>query len=340
MLKLRNYSLAFALTVSLSLLAGCSLIPSEEEPLKPPLVKPAEQNYSTDEVKTGDIRREVKGSGVFESTASEYAQFKSQGGRLKKLYVSSGDKVKKGDLLAELVVDGLDVQTLEQKLAAERAEYALKQAKQGGNAQEIHIAQLQLEIEQLKQDKLEQTAEQSKLRATMDGQVIFVEELAEGDFVQPYQTLVRVADPTKLRFSYRSSDAGSIGEVQVGMNAVITAGKNFETTGKVVQTPSSAPLTTDPDLKSKYSSTLYVNVDKLPEGAEIGSSANVSIILTEHKNVVLIPKSGLRSYLGRTFVRVLDGKALREVDVEVGIQSATEVEIVRGLKEGQTIVLN
>ncbi|SFF21635.1 membrane fusion protein, macrolide-specific efflux system [Paenibacillus catalpae] len=340
MLKLRKFNLAMSLIVSLSLLAGCSLIPAEEEPLKPPLVKPAEQNYSTDEVKMGDIRREVKGSGVFESTASELAQFKSQGGRLKKLYVSSGDEVKKGDLLAELVVDGLDVQTLEQKLGLERAEYALKQAKQAGNEQEIHIAQLQLEIEKLKLDKLEQTAEQSKLRATMNGQVVFVEELAEGDFVQPYQTLVRVADPSKLRFSYRSSDAGSIGEVQVGMNAVISAGKNYESTGKVVQTPSSAPLTTDPDLKAKYGSTLYVNVDKLPEDAEIGSSANVSIVLVEHKNAVLIPKSGLRSYLGRTFVRVLDGKALREVDVEVGIQSSTEVEIVRGLKEGQTIVLN
>lgn len=340
MLKLRNSSLAMSLIVSLSLLAGCSLIPAEEEPLKPPLVKPAEQNYSTSEVKIGDIRREVKGSGVFESTASELAQFKSQGGRLKKLHVSSGDTVKKGDLLAELAVDGLDVQTLEQRLAVKRAEYALKQAKKGGNAEEIQIAQLQLQIEGLKLDKLEQTAEQSKLRATLNGQVVFVEELAEGDFVQPYQTLVRVADPTKLRFSYRSSDAGSIGEVQVGMNAVITAGNNYEATGKVVQTPSSAPLTTDADLKAKYSSTLYVNVDKLPENAEIGTSANIAIVLVEHKNAVVIPKSGLRSYLGRTFVRVLDGKALREVDVEVGIQSSTEVEIVRGLKEGQTIVLN
>ncbi|MCM3627938.1 efflux RND transporter periplasmic adaptor subunit [Paenibacillus glycanilyticus] len=340
MLKLRNSSLAMSLIVSMSLLAGCSLIPAEEEPLKPPLVKPAEQNYSTEQVKMGDIRREVKGSGVFESTASELAQFKAQGGRLKKLYVSSGDTVKKGDVLAELAVDGLDVQTLEQKLGLERADFALKQAKKGGNEQEIHIAQLQLEIEQLKLDKLEQTAEQSKLRATMNGQVVFVEDIAEGDFVQPYQTLVRVADPSKLRFSYRSSDAGSIGEVQVGMSAVVTAGNNYEAIGKVVQTPSSAPLTTDADLKAKYSSTLYVNIDKLPEDAEIGSSANVSIVLVEHKNVVLIPKSGLRSYLGRTFVRVLDGKALREVDVEVGIQSSTEVEIARGLKEGQTIVLN
>jgi macrolide-specific efflux system membrane fusion protein len=99
-------------------------------------------------------------------------------------------------------------------------------------------------------------------------------------------------------------------------------------------------VTTDADLKSRYASTLYATVDKLPEGVEIGSSANVSIVLVEHKNAVLIPKSGLRSYLGRTFVRVLEGKALREVDVEVGIQSSTEVEILRGLKEGQTIVLN
>jgi hypothetical protein len=55
--------------------------------------------------------------------------------------------------------------------------------------------------------------------------------------------------------------------------------------------------------------------------------------------VLIIPRSGLRTYLGRDYVQTLDGDSRKEVDVEKGIVSSTEVEIRKGLKEGQTIIL-
>lgn len=328
--------------ISISLLSGCSLIPPEEEAIKPPLVKPAEQNYSTELVKKDVIRREIKGSGVFESTETELAQFTAKGGRLKKLHVQSGDAVKKGDLLAELTVDGLDVQLLEQQLVLEQSRYALKELERSSSDEElIRMAELKLAIEQLKSDKLAETLETSQLRATMNGLVVFVEDLKTGDYVEPYQTLVGVANPDKLRFAYQSSDAGLITEAEVGMKAEITTRDGFSGIGQVVQTPSSAPSTTNEQLANKYKNTLYITLDKLPADLKIGASGDLAIILAEHKDALIIPRSGLRSYLGRTFVRVLEeGKALREIDVEVGIQSSTKVEITAGLEEGQTIVLN
>lgn len=319
-------------------LAGCSLLPKEEEALKPPLVKPAQENYSTVDVEKGTITKGINGSGSFESLKTDVAQFTGQGGRIQEIVVSSGDTVKKGDVLVQLILDGLDLQVKEQQLALEKAKYAYQQARNGDD-QVLKIAGLQLEIEQIKYDRLSKQLNSKQLIANIDGQVVFAETLEEGDFVEAYQTLVIIADPTKLRVAIRVDNANDIREVEVGVNAEIKM--NEETvTGKVVQTPSSSPTTLNRDLAEKYSKTLYIEVPTLPKDAKIGAMVNVKIVTQQRDNVVKIPRSGLRSYLGRNFVRVLEeGKRLREVDVEPGLTGATEVEIINGLEAGQVIVL-
>ncbi len=319
-------------------LAGCSLLPREEEALKPPLVKPAQENYSTVNVEKGSIVKAINGSGTFESILTDVAQFTGQGGRVEKILVNSGDEVKKGDVLVQLILDGLDLQVKEQQLALERAKYAYQQAR-NGEEQARRIAGLQLEIEQIKYDRLSKQLNSKQLVSNIDGQVVFAETLKEGDFVEAYQTLVVVADPTKLRIAIRVDNANDIREVEVGVAADVTV-NNEKVVGKVVQTPSSSPNTLNKDLAEKYAKTLFIEVPKLPKEAEIGAMADVKIITQQRDNVLKIPRSGLRSYLGRNFVRILEeGKRLRELDVEPGLAGSTEVEIIKGLEEGQVIVL-
>jgi multidrug efflux pump subunit AcrA (membrane-fusion protein) len=321
-----------------SALAGCSLLPKEEDALKPPLVKPAQENYSTVKVEKGTIVKSINGSGVFESIKTDLAQFTGQGGRINEILVHSGDTVKKGDVLVQLILDGLDIQLKEQQLALEKAKYGYQQARDG-DSQALRIAGLQLEIEQIKYDRLSKQFNSKQLVSNIDGEVVFAESLQEGDFVEAYQTLVVVADPSKLRIAIRVDNANDIREVEVGVPAELKL-NNVDIVGKVVQTPSSSPETLNKDLAEKYSKTLYIEVAQLPKDAKIGSMVDVKIITQQRDNVVKIPRSGLRSYLGRNFVRILEeGKRLREIDVEPGLVGSTEVEIVKGLEEGQVIVL-
>ncbi|MNP32334.1 hypothetical protein D3C76_1255080 [compost metagenome] len=54
----------------------------------------------------------------------------------------------------------------------------------------------------------------------------------------------------------------------------------------------------------------------------------------------MIPRGALRSYGGRNYVQILDGQSRKEVDVEQGIVTQTDVEIRQGLKEGQKIIIS
>lgn len=321
-----------------SALSACSVLPREDAELTPPLVKPAQENYRTVTASKGTIVKDFNGNGSFVSVASDVAQYTGDGGRIGRIAVSAGDEVHKGDVLAQLLLDGMDLKLKEQELALERAKYDYKHTS-SADADARKIAALQLELEQLKYDRLKAQLDSRVLTAKIDGQVTFAADLKEGDRVEPYQSLVTVSDPSRLRVSMDVDAAGDLGNVEVGTPAEIEAdGQTYA--AKVVQTPSSAPATTNKELAEQYSRTMILDIAKLPADVEIGDLASVRIITERRENTIIIPKSSLRSYLGRTFVRVLeDGSRLREVDVETGITTPTEVEIVKGLEGNEVIVL-
>jgi RND family efflux transporter MFP subunit len=333
--------LVLAVSLIMALLAGCSLLPNEEEALKPPLVKPAEEQYNTVKVERGTVAKEIRGNGTFESVHTEYAQFTEQGGRVKEVLVKAGDMVKKGDLLIQLDVEGLDLKLKEQELALEKSKIAHKKAwaDSSKDPDTMRIASMQAEIEEMKYERLMKAFKDRQLYAKMDGQIIYATELKPGDMVAVYQTLITIADPTRMRLSLRIDNTTEASDANIGMEAAIKANKE-NLTGTVVQTPSSAPPTTDKALAEKNAKTLYIALPKLPSDSKLGGIVEVTVPTQKRENVLKIPRSALRNYMGRTFVQVLDGKTLREIDVEIGLQAPTEIEIVKGLKEGQDIVVN
>lgn len=329
---------SFALLLSASL-TGCSLLPAEEAPLKPPLVKPVQESYQTVIVEKGSIIKEITGSGAFESTKSVTALFKSRGGRIAEMVVTVGDDVKKGDVLVQLDVEGLDLQIKEQELAYARAKQSFKQTKLGGDIESTEIAELQMEIEDEKLKRLRATFENRHLRAEVNGLVTFVESLEEGDMVEAYQPLVTISDPSKLRFIMWFDPAVDISRVDVGYPAKITF-NGKDVMGKVVQTPSSVPETSNKELDERHSKALYIVLPQMPEAASVGVIANVSIIMERSDNTLKIPRGGLREYQGRKFVRTLEeGNKIREIDVQTGIVTPSEVEIMKGLEEGMKVVM-
>lgn len=334
----RTAGTAVLLAASLAL-AGCSLFP-DEETLQPPLIQPAQEQFDAVVAAKGNIQTSLKGNATFVSAKVETLSFKGNGGRLKSINVKLGDQVKAGDLLAELETGDLDLQLKLQRLNLERAGLLYKEATMSGaNETDLRLREIDLEREKISYGAMEDRLSQAQLYASISGTVIFVESLKTGDGVNTYQSIITVADPSSMQLSYAAGNAKDLFPVEVGMPISLRyKGKDY--TGQVLQSPSSAPITDDKAKAEKNETTIILSMDNQPEGVHVGDVADVTIELQKRKNVIILPRSAVRTYMGRFYVQVADGDRRKEVDVEVGLTTPTQVEIVQGLKEGQQVILN
>jgi macrolide-specific efflux system membrane fusion protein len=329
---------AFVLTVS-GLVSACSLLPKEEPVLAPPLVEPAKQQYDLADVKKGEIVKRVKGVANFTPTERVDLSYKQPDGRLKSVKVQAGQTVKKGDVLAELETGSLSYEEQQASLDLQKAKLRLSQLQaQGGDTYAVEIAKLDVESQKLKLQQLQERLGSARLVAPMDGVVTFVTDKKEGDKVDPFQSLVQVANPSKLQLIYTAAAATDLNEVDLGMAATVQV-KGKSLPGKVVQTPRHLPANLAPETAEVFKRSVLIALDEVPEGVQKGEAADIEIVTQKKENTLIIPKAGLRSFMGRDFVQVLDGPVKREIDVEKGIVGATEVEILKGLKEGDRVIL-
>ncbi len=100
---------AFLLLLILTAVTACN-----------PLAESEEEDEQYVEVERGDLFVTVSGSGNIETSEDANLSF-GAGGRIDKIYIEEGDRVTKGDILAELDTDSLE-------LARDQAQYALTQA--------------------------------------------------------------------------------------------------------------------------------------------------------------------------------------------------------------------
>jgi len=136
-----------ALCLSSLLLGGCSFLPTEDEILQPPLMKPQTIEYRTERVVRGDLIQELNLSGTFIATSRKSLSFEAQGGRLKSIRVSAGQEVAAGELIAELDSQSLASQVRFQEIEVEKSRLTLSQLKSTGS-DSFSIRRAELDLEQ------------------------------------------------------------------------------------------------------------------------------------------------------------------------------------------------
>jgi macrolide-specific efflux system membrane fusion protein len=176
--------------------------------------------------------------------------------------------------------------------------------------------------------------------------------MKKGDSAKAYDTVATVADLSQLAVA-ASITPDDLKKVAVGMEAQVDINGAGMQKGKVKQLPNPKkddgsggnagggffPGSGQQPQKDTIDNYLLVELDKFPEGLNRGTPLSVSIITSRKENAVTIPVAALRSYSGRNYVQVVDDKGnKKEVDVEIGQQTPTDVEIVKGLTPGQKVV--
>lgn len=336
---------SMALSVVIS---GCSMLPDEpEEEDFSAIELPKISEKPTYEVATKTLETKVQGSGRMLSLQERTLYFTLDGKRLKKLYIQPGQVVEAGQLIAELDVDDMKKTLRSQTLAFKQQELTMKQTLQKKDEMDpVEFETAVLNFEQARQGlaDMQEEIDKAVLTAPYGGTVVGL-AVQEGAQIKAYDAICVIADPSSLVVAATLSK-DDLEKVAVGMEVQVDINNAGQFTGTVKQMPSAqtdnngqggngqggnAPLRLD--------QFLLVDVKDLPKTVTRGTPLSVAVVTNRKENVVVIPTMALRTIGARAYVQVAEADGTkREVDVEVGQQTATDVEILQGLTPGQKVV--
>ena len=327
----RALTLPVALAAAVAL-GGCFLLPQEEEILAPPLLATPEISYRVITAEPGVIEDRVTVGGVFIYPSQHSLKFRFRSGPLRGIYVGYGDDVQPGELVADLDTDNLELEVRRQEILLRKAELAAERAEaHAADRFTRENAALDVELEKLRLQQLHDELAKSRLVAPVAGEVVYIAALGEGEPVEPFRTVVQIADPTEVLLSYngpKRSEFALGAEVSVDIR-----GDKYQ--GEVVMTPFNVPR----DAPDEMRELILIRVDGLPDEVEKGDTASVVLIRARREDVIVLPRNLVQTYLGRRFVYVLKDGLREERNVEIGIQTPTQVEVADGLEPGEEVVV-
>lgn len=348
------------LTIALAITsAGCSLLPDETKEEEIPIIQPPKLSEKPEyTVTTETLETSVRGTGKLMSTHEENLFFtgsdssysSSGGGYVKEIYVNPGDYVEAGTIIMELDVQDLQDELRSKRLSFRSAELQMKKdlrERESYTDEEFERMVIDFEEQKLEITELEEQIARSKLTAPFSGTIVSI-NVNKGDQVEAYDPVALIADLTQLTVAAKLS-SDDVKKIAPGMETVVEINGAGQHKGTVKQ----LPVNTDDENQGRYDSYYYqssndmdsiedyviVDLESMPEGLSRGTPLSVRIIVNRKENAVVIPPSALRTYGGRTYVQVVEEDGTkREVDVEVGQQASTVVEILEGLEPGQKVV--
>jgi membrane fusion protein, macrolide-specific efflux system len=336
-LRSRKSTIPILIFLVVFLLSGCTLLPTEEKFVEPPLVEPPRITYDTEEVVRGDIVKSISVTGSFESLSQQNTYLTDADGRIAEINVGVGDMVSEGDVMMTLVIDNLNYSIKMQEYSLEKTQLNYDRIKKihdadGSMEFEFRNAEIDLAMAQLQLDNLKNTRDKSVLYAPISGEVIYMNPIVElGTYISPYIFLFTIADATNIQLQYSSTDSSmssfkSGQTVEVEYDSIVYEGQ--------VLSAASDPASGSTD------KVLKVDVKGLPDTVRRGDTAHIKLIIDEVKNVLVIPLRAVKIYSGRKYVQILEDGVKKERDVETGLETSTKVEIVEGLEEGESVIMN
>lgn len=314
-----------------SLLTGCMLFPKEESIPTLALIEPAKIDYKTVEVTKGNISKELKAKGSIVPNNRYNVYFEKRGGYLSELLVKPGDKVEKGQVLAILDTEDLEYEILEQELKLKKVQAVLKDSIQE-QAKKVDIEKISIDvkIEEVALQKLKNSLSKAKLISPVAGMVNYRTSCNIGGLVGTYELIYTIVNTTEYILEYENTD---VSHYKTGMNArIIYNGASYDAKVVTVQSELSK------DDKTHYHPFVLVEFLKRPDKIALGEYTEFRIELEKKENVLLVSKKAINTSGDYAYVQVLENEQVQERFIEIGIENETEVEVVKGLKEGDQVI--
>ncbi|BAN68720.1 efflux RND transporter periplasmic adaptor subunit [endosymbiont of unidentified scaly snail isolate Monju] len=289
----------------------------------------------------------------------------TQPGRLAKLGVDVGDRVRRRQVLAVMDDVDLGARIQAQQAAIQRArsavreaqarlEYAERQLKRyerlrkvGSTSEELvatkrlerRIADAALQSTRDELNRLRHELEAQRRNLTLispvDG-VVVARNAIPGDTLVAGQAVVELIDPQRLWVNARFDQVSAEGLV-AGLQAsiVLRSRASVPLTGQVLRLEPLADAVTEEMLAK-------IGFDRVPDPLPpLGELAEVTVRLAPLPARPVVPNAALRRVDGELGVWVVDGESLRFAPVRIGARDLDgRVQVLEGLSPGEQVVIH
>jgi RND family efflux transporter MFP subunit len=351
--KAKRFRMLVLVGLAFALLSSCKPGPNAESKAKP-------QTFGSAPVKVFKVARQRISEKLFYTGTIEAWQkidiTPDVGGKIDRITVDEGNRVARGQVLAEL-----DTRAI--RLQLEQAEAALAVAQANFNNattnrermerlyQEKAVSEQQYEQVKLGYDSAKAQLDQAQaavnlakhsldvsiMKAPFDG-IIASKNAEVGEVINPMMGafspgsgggVLTLVDFSRIKIRVEISGA-DIPLVRKGQEAILRVptipGREFRGTVHVVN------LAADPQTK-KFG--IEVSMDNPGLVLRPGTFGEIVLEVQTHENALVVPQKAIleNSHL---FI-VQDGKALRR-DVTLGLQNSTLVEVLSGVEEGEQVI--
>ena len=218
------------------------------------------------------------------------------------------------------------------KASLTQAQNALDKLLAGPDANSLDMAQNGVESAQISMDQVKLKLRQAQVIAPFDGVVTAINakigQAASG-------TAFSIADLDHLEIVVNMAEV-DVNRAKSGQQADVTldALSDISLKGTVSQI---APAGVQSQGVVNYPVTIAL--DRAAEGVKTGMTANLSIIVDERPDVLMVPNRAVRTVARQKVVTVLFEGQQIQTPVTTGLSNDTMTEIATGLQEGDTVVL-
>jgi macrolide-specific efflux system membrane fusion protein len=325
-----------------------------------------------------DLEESVLATGILKAfkTVAVGAQVN---GQLKTLHVALGDKVRKGQLLAEIdpvlpqntlrdaeaQVDNLQAQKRSKQALLKQYELAWQRqsrmnARDAGSRADLESAQAQAEITRHDISALEAQIRKAviavdtaranlgytRIHAPMDGTVISI-DTEEGQTVvsnQAATTILTLATLDTMTVKAKISEA-DVTRVKPGLPTYFTLLGDSDTryNGKL-RAIEPGPVNGTTTSGSSSSAIYYYGLFEVPNPdnrLKVSMTVQVAVVLNQARQALCIPVSALgdKRQDGTATVRVLTGEQAQTRSIRTGISNNVQIQVLDGLKEGERVII-
>ncbi len=251
--------------------------------------------------------------------------------------VTAKERLERALLNREIDLANAQDQVPQAEYNLQKAQDTLAEMVAGPDPKDVEVAQAKVTSAQADLADAQAALEAATMVAPFDGTIIST-GAEVGDLVYPTTIVVTLADLSNLEVR-AFVDETDISQVEIGQEVEITfdAFPGLQFQGQVLEVPLQGNL---------VQNILTYEVPMSLEGPEEaplkpGMTANLKIIVGQRENVLLVPALAVQQGEEGNVVMVQDspqGPAVA-TRIEVGLSDGLYVEVIRGLNEGDQVVI-